>query len=138
MTNDKSITNIAYICDGKACGEDCTFPKCQHTTDINHALNFEKLDEGTFMETIEFTFTDTSEDKKQVIENLKKYKQTGSRMSEWWQDTIYKTIELIFYMIVIYTISWFSNIDVNTVAFWYILMIVLDIRLMIRKHTDGN
>lgn len=70
---------IAYLCDRKACGEKCVFPKCQHTEDINHALNFEKLDEDTFMETIEFTFTDISEDKKQVIENLKKYKQTGSR-----------------------------------------------------------
>lgn len=59
-------------------------------------------------------------------------------MSEWWQDTIYKSIDFIFYMIIIYTISWFLNIDVNTVAFWYILMIILDIRLTVRKHTDDN
>lgn len=71
--------NIAYVCDRKACGENCVFPKCQHTEDINHALNFEKIDENKFIEAIEFTFTDISEDKKQVIENLKKYKQTGSR-----------------------------------------------------------
>lgn len=59
-------------------------------------------------------------------------------MSEWWKDEIYKSIEFIFYMIIIYTVSWFSNIDVNTVAFWYILMVILDIRFMVRKHTDDN
>lgn len=29
-----------YLCDGKACGDECPNPECKHTTDINHAKNF--------------------------------------------------------------------------------------------------
>ena len=30
-----------YLCDRKAC-ENCAYPLCKHTTDISHAVNFEK------------------------------------------------------------------------------------------------
>lgn len=30
---------VAYLCDQKAC-ENCTYPKCRYTTDIEHAVNF--------------------------------------------------------------------------------------------------
>ena len=32
---------IAFICDRKKC-KNC-YPDCLHTTDINHAVNFEKM-----------------------------------------------------------------------------------------------
>lgn len=35
--------NVAYICDRKQC-EDCSFPLCDRTLDINHAVNFAKYD----------------------------------------------------------------------------------------------
>lgn len=33
--------DVIYICDRKKC-EHCSYPKCKHTTDINHAANFKK------------------------------------------------------------------------------------------------
>lgn len=30
---------VAYICDRKQCNN-CSFPECRHTFDINHAANF--------------------------------------------------------------------------------------------------
>lgn len=41
-------TEIAYLCDQKVCGVDCQ--ACKHTTDIRHAKNFKKMDEGKYME----------------------------------------------------------------------------------------
>ena len=40
---------IVYLCDRKACDE-CSWPTCQHTADICHAVNFEKVAEGKYME----------------------------------------------------------------------------------------
>ena len=37
-----------YLCDRKAC-EHCS-PECRHTTDIYHAVNFEKCDGGGYWE----------------------------------------------------------------------------------------
>lgn len=45
---------ILYLCDRRAC-EKCSYPDCQHTTDVYHARNFERIDdifvEGTVEET---------------------------------------------------------------------------------------
>lgn len=49
--NDYSVT---YICDGKAC-EHCIQGEnryCYHTTDIKHAVNFEEVGPGKYMEKI--------------------------------------------------------------------------------------
>lgn len=40
---------ILYICDKQAC-ENCSFPECYHTTDINHAYNFVKEELGNYVE----------------------------------------------------------------------------------------
>lgn len=42
--------NIAYLCDGKACEKGCPGTECHHTFDIDHAKNFEKLQDGRYME----------------------------------------------------------------------------------------
>lgn len=41
--------DILYLCDGKQC-IDCSKPRglCHHTTDIDHAINKDKLDESLF------------------------------------------------------------------------------------------
>jgi len=39
---------ILYLCDRKAC-ENCS-PECRHTTDIYHAVNFEKCEGGGYWE----------------------------------------------------------------------------------------
>lgn len=38
ISNHKPI--IAYLCDGKACGDKCPNKECYHTFDISHAINF--------------------------------------------------------------------------------------------------
>lgn len=42
------MNDVFYICDREKC-ENC-FSECKHTTDITHALNFEKLFDGVYME----------------------------------------------------------------------------------------
>ena len=34
--------DILYLCDAKQC-DNCSYPLCQHTQDINHAVNFQKF-----------------------------------------------------------------------------------------------
>lgn len=60
-------------------------------------------------------------------------------MSKWAEDALYKCIEFMFYMVIIYVTSYFSKIDVNTIAMWYMFMILIDIRLEAKKdHKDAN
>lgn len=33
---------VAYLCDRHACSE-CSYPTCMHTTDIDHAVNFQHV-----------------------------------------------------------------------------------------------
>ena len=33
---------VAYLCDRQKC-EACSYPTCQHTTDIDHAVNFKRV-----------------------------------------------------------------------------------------------
>lgn len=40
---------VAYLCDELACKK-CNPDFCQHTTDIEHAANFEDVGSGTYME----------------------------------------------------------------------------------------
>lgn len=40
---------VAYLCDKKSCAK-CDNPDCQHTLNIEHAKNFERLDDGRYME----------------------------------------------------------------------------------------
>ena len=44
----KESTNILYICNQQKC-ENCTWPVCQHTTDIKYAANFYTAD-GAYWE----------------------------------------------------------------------------------------
>lgn len=40
---------VLYLCDRKAC-DNCSYPLCNHTTDISHAVNFEKNLGGGYWE----------------------------------------------------------------------------------------
>ena len=53
---EKEGPDVAYICDGKACAEGSCRDGlhdvilCRHTCDISHALNFEQVAPGKYME----------------------------------------------------------------------------------------
>lgn len=51
--------SVAFVCDRKQC-ENCSFPQCVHTTDIEHAVNFENFG-GLFMEKTEREFYNSKE-----------------------------------------------------------------------------
>jgi hypothetical protein len=41
MSNEENKrTEVVYLCDRKKC-KDCSYPICTHTSDIEHAKNFE-------------------------------------------------------------------------------------------------
>lgn len=48
MKLDREEVKILYICDRKAC-EKCSVC-CNHTSDISHAKNFERREDGRFWE----------------------------------------------------------------------------------------
>lgn len=33
------VRSILYLCDGKACGDECPNELCHHTTELEHALH---------------------------------------------------------------------------------------------------
>lgn len=37
----KNQSDILYVCDQRACSH-CSYPLCNHTTDIHHAVNFRR------------------------------------------------------------------------------------------------
>ena len=43
---------VIYICDQKQC-RNCSSPMCNHTTNIEHAVNFKKFDENIWVEKVE-------------------------------------------------------------------------------------
>lgn len=49
MKNKKEKKTILYICDRQKCIE-CSYPACQHTSDIDHAVSFKKLRTGDYWE----------------------------------------------------------------------------------------
>lgn len=42
--DDSYDPSILYLCDGQACGPNHICNECKHTSDITHAMNFEKID----------------------------------------------------------------------------------------------
>lgn len=42
-------TDVLYLCDRRAC-DNCSWPECQHTLDIAHAVNFTLSPYGFFIE----------------------------------------------------------------------------------------
>ena len=44
------VDDVLYFCDVKSCGDLCPNPECKHTSDISHAKNFEKSDNGSYWE----------------------------------------------------------------------------------------
>lgn len=42
--------DVVYICDGKACGNECSHPVCHLTNDIKHAKNFMYVGDNKYVE----------------------------------------------------------------------------------------
>ena len=40
---------VLYLCDRRACSK-CSYPQCEHTTDISHAKNFARICPGAYIE----------------------------------------------------------------------------------------
>ena len=50
VPEEKETTNeIVYLCDRDACDK-CPNLECKHTYDISHAINFEEVEPGKYME----------------------------------------------------------------------------------------
>lgn len=45
------MPKVVYLCDGFGCDKKCqlTSPVCRHTSDITHAINFNRIVEGIDM-----------------------------------------------------------------------------------------
>ena len=49
VTKEPILPAVLYRCDRRACDK-CTFPECQHTSDITHAVDFHKDKDGAYVE----------------------------------------------------------------------------------------
>ena len=91
-------TNIVYLCDGKACGDNHECMECKHTTDISHAVNFEKLDNNHWFEkeqqvpknvlVVQVYTNLTSSNLKRFQENLCKMKESGVVVLPRWCELV--------------------------------------------------
>lgn len=45
-----NVAYVLYLCDGKSCVDTCSGTECKHTSDITHAKNFVKSDDGSYWE----------------------------------------------------------------------------------------
>ena len=43
------MDRVVYICDGNACGDKCGQTDCHMTSDVTHAKNFQRNDNGEFV-----------------------------------------------------------------------------------------
>lgn len=48
---DEKDRSIVYVCDREMCGDSC-HDECTHTSDIDHAKNFQKIAENKYAEVI--------------------------------------------------------------------------------------
>lgn len=47
--SEQITPRVAFVCDGRACDNDCWPSYCHHTEDVEHAANFTKID-GKYIE----------------------------------------------------------------------------------------
>lgn len=95
---ESTHTNIVYLCDGKACGDNHECMECKHTSNISHAVNFEKLDNSHWLEKEQQTPKNvlvvqvyknlTSSDLKRFQEDLCKMKESGVVLLPRWCDLV--------------------------------------------------
>ena len=48
---DALSVQVAYVCDGRSCNDDCTSEECTHTKDIEHAKNFMRIGDAYMEQT---------------------------------------------------------------------------------------
>lgn len=99
---------VAYLCDGKACGDICPSPDfCYRTEQIEHAVNFMRINENKYIEkgidmdemtnTTEETAVNTIEtkeitmDQEQTAEDIRKKENFARRRTKQFYELI-KTI----------------------------------------------
>lgn len=90
--------DIVYLCDGRACGDNHECMECKHTSDISHAVNFEKLDNSHWLEKEQQTPKNilvvqvyknlTSSDLKRFQEDLCKMKESGVVLLPRWCELV--------------------------------------------------
>lgn len=73
----KKGPDVAYICDGQGCDAHCGLTGfeheyCKHTCDISHAVNFEQVEPGKWMEKDQPTARDLEKQLKATNERLEK------------------------------------------------------------------
>lgn len=94
--------SVAYLCDGKACGDTCPSPDfCYRTLQIEHAVNFMRIEEDKYIEkgidmdemntTENIPMQDTPIDAPEAKERAER---RATRRFYKFLDTIYKIAQL--------------------------------------------
>ena len=94
--------NVAYLCDGKACGDICPNPDfCYRTEQIEHAVNFMRIEEDKYIEKgIDMDEMNTTENIPmqdtpiEAPEAKERAERRATRRFYKFLDTIYKIAQL--------------------------------------------
>lgn len=94
--------NVAYLCDGKACGDICPSPDfCYRTLQIEHAVNFMRNEEDKYIEKgIDMDEMNTTENIPvqdtpiEAPEAKERAERRATRRFYKFLDTIYKIAQL--------------------------------------------
>lgn len=94
--------NVAYLCDGKACGDICPSPDfCYRTLQIEHAVNFMRIKEDKYIEKgIDMDEMNTTENIPmqdtpiEASEAKERAERRATRRFYKFLDTIYKIAQL--------------------------------------------
>lgn len=94
--------SVAYLCDGKACGDVCPTPDfCYRTEQIEHAVNFMRIEEDKYIEKgIDMDEMNTTENIPmqgtpiEAPEAKERAERRATRRFYKFLDTIYKIAQL--------------------------------------------
>lgn len=94
--------NVAYLCDGKACGDVCPSPDfCYRTEQIEHAVNFMRIKKDKYIEKgIDMDEMNTTENTPmqdtpiEAPEAKERAERRATRRFYKFLDTIYKIAQL--------------------------------------------
>lgn len=78
-------TEVLYLCDGEKC-EDCSYPLCKHTEDIEHAKNFRHHNLGI---KIIHTETESRESVEEEFEEPCRFRDTCIGACDWCESHDY-------------------------------------------------
>ena len=70
LMDRKEMNKILYLCDTKDCCTSCNHTECKHTSNIEHATNFERKIDGSYWEKEQSKFEESRKTKIIILDAI--------------------------------------------------------------------